>query len=67
MIFLGAILLTLRIRAYRNTVGKYWLNMIETWTQICPAIPISSQKDTEYYSNILTYLALCDEINSSIY
>jgi hypothetical protein len=69
MIFLGSILLIVRIGAFyrRTTVGKYWLNMIETWTQICPVIPIPSQVDTEDDSDILAYLGSCVEINSSIY
>jgi hypothetical protein len=64
MIFLGAILLTVRVGEYyrKNTVGKYWLNMIEAWSQIYPVIPVLSQKDTEDDSNLLRYLDSCDNV-----
>ena len=64
MILLGAISLAVRVGDYyrKNTVGKYWLNMIETWTQIYPVIPILSQKGTEDDSTLLGYLDSCDNI-----
>jgi hypothetical protein len=64
IMFLGAILLTVRVGEYykKNTVRKYWLNKIETWNQIFPVIPILSQEDKENDSDTLNYWDPCDNI-----
>jgi hypothetical protein len=64
LMLFGVIGMTVRVGFYhrRKTVGKYWLNLIDTWARINPVCLFTSKKNIEDDSKVLIHLIPCENV-----